>query len=80
MTRRWRLALALFVVAFAGAQLVRPERTNPATDESRTIQAHTGTAGELAVVLDRSCGDCHSNATVWPWYTHVAPVSWAMAY
>jgi len=28
---------------------------------------------ELAV---RACFDCHSNETVWPWYTNVAPVSW----
>lgn len=24
----------------------------------------------------QACGDCHSNETVWPWYTQVAPVSW----
>jgi hypothetical protein len=24
----------------------------------------------------RACFDCHSNETVWPWYAHVAPVSW----
>jgi mono/diheme cytochrome c family protein len=24
----------------------------------------------------RVCGDCHSNETVWPWYTNIAPVSW----
>ena len=24
----------------------------------------------------RACGDCHSNETVWPWYSQVAPVSW----
>ena len=24
----------------------------------------------------RACRDCHSNETVWPWYSHVAPVSW----
>ncbi|GIV68042.1 heme-binding domain-containing protein [Caldilinea sp.] len=24
----------------------------------------------------RSCGDCHSNETVWPWYSNIAPVSW----
>jgi mono/diheme cytochrome c family protein len=23
-----------------------------------------------------ACGDCHSNETVWPWYSNVAPVSW----
>ncbi|HVJ20025.1 MAG TPA: heme-binding domain-containing protein [Polyangiaceae bacterium] len=24
----------------------------------------------------RACFDCHSNKTRWPWYSHVAPVSW----
>jgi len=27
----------------------------------------------------RSCGDCHSNQTTWPWYSRVAPVSWLIA-
>jgi hypothetical protein len=31
-------------------------------------------------VLDRSCGDCHSNQTIWPWYTQIAPASWLWAY
>lgn len=24
----------------------------------------------------KACADCHSNETTWPWYSHVAPVSW----
>jgi mono/diheme cytochrome c family protein len=24
----------------------------------------------------RACFDCHSNETVWPWYTNIAPLSW----
>ncbi|MCX8062213.1 MAG: heme-binding domain-containing protein [Anaerolineales bacterium] len=24
----------------------------------------------------RACADCHSNETVWPWYSHIAPISW----
>jgi hypothetical protein len=27
-------------------------------------------------LIHRACFDCHSNATAWPWYSHVAPVSW----
>ena len=79
MSRRLKQAAIVFVVVFAAAQLIRPERTNPPTDVSRTIQAHAGTTSELAVVLDRSCRDCHSNDTVWPWYTQIAPLSWLMA-
>lgn len=27
-------------------------------------------------LFHRACFDCHSNETVWPWYSNVAPVSW----
>jgi Haem-binding domain len=79
MSRRLTQITALFVVMLATAQLIRPGRANPPTDASRTIQAQAGMSG-LGAVLDRSCGDCHSNLTVWRWYTQVAPVSWLMAY
>jgi hypothetical protein len=79
VSRRLQRTAVIFVVALAAAQLVRPERANPATDENRTIQAHVRTAG-LAAVLDRACSDCHSNKTAWPWYTGIAPVSWLMAH
>ena len=79
MARRLKWAAVVFVIIFAAAQLVRPDRANPATDASRTIQAHMGTASGLVAVLDRGCRDCHSNETVWPWYTGIAPLSWLMA-
>jgi hypothetical protein len=79
MARLLKWAAVVFVVVFAAAQLVRPDRANPATDDSRTIQAHIGAASGLIPVLDRACRDCHSNATVWPWYTRIAPLSWLMA-
>jgi hypothetical protein len=31
---------------------------------------------EVEAVLRRSCNDCHSSETVWPWYSNVSPVSW----
>lgn len=68
--------VVVFVVVLAAAQLVRPERTNPTIDFANTLQAHTATSSGLVAVVDRSCGDCHSNATVWARYTNVAPLSW----
>ena len=32
-----------------------------------------------AQILLKECGNCHSNRTEWPWYSHVAPVSWWIA-
>jgi hypothetical protein len=27
-------------------------------------------------IVQRSCQDCHSEKTAWPWYSYVAPMSW----
>ncbi len=31
---------------------------------------------EARQVAQRACFDCHSNETVWPWYSNIAPISW----
>lgn len=31
---------------------------------------------ETRMLAVRACFDCHSNETVWPWYSNVAPMSW----
>ena len=31
-------------------------------------------------ILRASCYDCHSNESVFPWYSYVAPVSWLVNY
>jgi len=79
VSRRLKQAAVVLVVVLAAAQLVRPGRANPPTDPSRTIQATLGTTSALPAVLERACGDCHSNNTVSSWYTQVAPLSWLMA-
>ena len=69
----------VLVVLFAGIQLKRPARTNPPVDQSQTIETHTQMTPEAKAIFERSCNDCHSNKTVWPWYTNVAPISWWIA-
>ena len=69
---RW--ALTLFLVAFIGIQFVRPERTNPPSAAAASLLAKT--PPEVKALLERSCRDCHSNESRWPWYSYVAPASW----
>ena len=33
-------------------------------------------SADTKALVRRACYDCHSNETTWPWYSHVAPVSW----
>jgi hypothetical protein len=31
---------------------------------------------EVVRTIERSCQNCHSEKTEWPWYSYVAPMSW----
>ena len=33
---------------------------------------------DTRALFRRACFDCHSNQTLWPWYSHIAPVSWLL--
>jgi hypothetical protein len=68
--------MVVVAIAFVGIQFKRPARTNPPIDESQTIYAKTQMTPQVKQLLERSCRDCHSNNTAWPWYTNVSPVSW----
>lgn len=40
----------------------------------------TGSTADSATLatLDRTCANCHSNETKWPWYANIAPASWLL--
>ena len=69
----------VLAVLFVVGQFIRPARTNPPVDEAQTIYAQTQMTPQAQALLDRSCSDCHSNKTAWPWYTNVSPISWFIA-
>ncbi|HYI07728.1 MAG TPA: heme-binding domain-containing protein [Thermoanaerobaculia bacterium] len=73
--KKWlqRIVIVLAVV-FLGMQFYRPARTNPVTDPSKILRA----PAHIQPILERSCYDCHSNESKWPWYTNVAPLSWSI--
>jgi Haem-binding domain len=71
-----RGALLGFCGLVVGIQFIRPARTNPPVDQSRTLEAVVFVPPKIASILQRACDDCHSDLTRWPWYSNVAPVSW----
>ena len=66
--------LGLGAVVLALSQLVRPQLTNPA------VTGEIAAPADVQAVLRKACYDCHSNQTVWPWYSRVVPVSWWLAH
>jgi mono/diheme cytochrome c family protein len=68
--RRTLIALAGLAVVIQLVPYGR-DHTNPAVIEEPVWDS--AQTRELAVA---ACFDCHSNETVWPWYTNIAPISW----
>ena len=67
-------AALAFCVAFIAIQLVPVSRTN------QPVQGDFRGSTEVVSIVRRACYDCHSNQTVWPWYSRVAPLSWVIAH
>ena len=79
MRKRIMQVAAGILIVFAAIQLVRPERTDLPIDPGRAIQAQQEITPQLVTVLERACNNCHSNRSVWPSYTAIAPLSWLVA-
>ena len=61
------------IVGFALIQLIPfgRQHTNPPV-----VQEPAWNSPQTRELARRACFDCHSNQTVWPWYSNIAPVSW----
>jgi hypothetical protein len=73
MKNVWAMIGIGIVVLFLAIQFVPVDRANPA------VQTQVPASAEARAILKRACYDCHSNQTVWPWYSYVAPMSWLVA-
>jgi hypothetical protein len=72
-------AAVVLAVAALAAQAIQPNRANPPVNPAATWQAIAKPAPEVLAIVNRSCRDCHTNETLWPWYSRVAPMSWLVA-
>ncbi len=70
LRRDAKIALIVLIAAFFAAQGFRINKRNP------PVRADVAAPLEVGMLLHRACYNCHSNETVWPWYSNVAPISW----
>lgn len=52
-------------------QFIPVSRRNPPI-----VTALSWDSSKTLAIAQRTCFDCHSNETQWPWYSYIAPVSW----
>lgn len=66
-------AALLVLGLFAALQLVPFGRSH---DNPPVLAEPPWDSPATRATFMRSCADCHSNQTRWPWYSHIAPASW----
>lgn len=64
--------------ALVGMQFI-PASTKPNTASEKGQHVQEMANPQVVTIMNRACEDCHSRNTHWPWYGHVAPVSWILA-
>lgn len=74
----WKKIVLALAVVFVILQFFRPEKNVGDAVTHNIARSFTVPPG-VQMVLQRSCYNCHSNNTVYPWYEEVQPVGWFLA-
>lgn len=75
MKKKLKLIFIIIAAVFILIQLIPVNRSNPVFDNTSEINAPQ----EVISILKTSCYDCHSNETVWPAYSYIAPMSFLIS-
>ena len=71
--------LIAFVLLVITAQFIQPSLNKGAASGPTDITQSVAVPEAVLGLLKRSCYDCHSNHTTYPWYDRISPVSWWVA-
>lgn len=66
----------MLVLGFGAIQFFRIDHTNPPINSSDTFESAVLVPPDIALILGRSCNDCHSHKTIYPWYSYLQPSAW----
>lgn len=73
-----KLLAVLIIAAFAVIQFFRIDKNVPPIVSNEALEAAVSVPPDISLILGRSCSDCHSYSTIYPWYVNVQPVAWFM--
>lgn len=68
--------LIVLLVILVIIQFIRPQRNQATAATGQEIENIYEVPAYVGDILKRSCNDCHTNYTSYPWYTNVQPIGW----
>jgi mono/diheme cytochrome c family protein len=67
------IVVLVLIVLFILIQLIPVHKTNPPV-----VNEPIWDSAQTRALAKDACFDCHSNETIWPWYSKIAPSSWLL--
>nr|WKN39718.1 heme-binding domain-containing protein [Tunicatimonas sp. TK19036] len=69
-----KIIIIILILVLVGIQFIRPERNLGEASGNQDITHAVMVPENVLSVFQRSCYDCHSNHTEYPWYANINPV------
>ncbi len=73
-----KAVVLVFLIIILAIQFLQPSRNQNGQTVSKDFSKGFRVPGNVQGILKKSCFDCHSNQTEYPWYTYIQPVGWWM--
>ncbi|MEQ1603680.1 MAG: heme-binding domain-containing protein [Pyrinomonadaceae bacterium] len=76
MKKVLKIVVGLLALGFIVLQFFGIDKTNPPVVQAETLEAAVAVPADVSQILGRACNDCHTNTTVYPWYSNIQPSGW----
>lgn len=73
MIKKILLAIGVILIVI---QFIKPEKNIALGAQPNAISTKYTVPDTVNQLLSVACKDCHSNNTVYPWYSNIQPVAW----
>lgn len=71
MLKKIGLGILIVIVLL---QFIPTKKNQTSIVSSNSIEQKYNTPENVQAILKKACFDCHSNNTVYPWYSHIQPI------
>ena len=78
MKKVLKIVVIVLAVGFVFLQVFQIDKANPPINEGETLESSINVPADISQIMGRSCNDCHSHKTIYPWYTSIQPNGWFM--
>ena len=76
LKKHFKKALGALAIALIAIQFFHPKKNTSSGTPTNHISKQYTVSADIQDIFNKSCNDCHSNNTAYPWYYNVQPVAW----